>query len=103
MASKIKLLLGVIFAFFIIIISILVSSSILKEEAVENYLTISKLNAKSFSKELNQDLANIEQTIVNIKSILKLDDKNENINRRLEEIIRAYPQIRSMNILQNEK
>ncbi|RXK07244.1 PAS domain S-box protein [Halarcobacter bivalviorum] len=103
MASKIKLLLGVVFAFFIIIISILVSSSILKEEAVENYLTISKLNAKSFSKELNQDLANIEQTIVNIKSILKLDDKNENINKRLEEIIRAYPQIRSMNILQGEK
>jgi len=103
MSNKIKLLVGIIIGFFIIIFSIMTSLSILKEEAEDNYLTISKLNAKSFSKELNQDIANIEQTIVNIQSILENQPNTNTINQRLNKILESYPQIRSINILENEK
>ncbi len=63
MANSLKLVVGLFFAFFVIIFSIMTSLSILKDEAVDNYLTISKLNAKSFSKELNQESSKKEQTI----------------------------------------
>lgn len=99
MNSKYKLALGAIIAFFIIIGTILTALSILKEEAVSNYVKIAQLNAKAFSKELNQDLSNIEQTILNIPSILNSNKKN--INTRLKDIIRRYPQIRSINILKD--
>ena len=99
MNSKYKLALGAIIAFFIIIGTILTALSILKEEAVNNYVKIAQLNAKAFSKELNQDLSNIEQTILNIPSILNSNKKN--INTRLKDIIRRYPQIRSINILKD--
>lgn len=101
MNNKIKLFLGATVAFIIIISSIMVALSILKDEAVNNFITISKLNAKSFSKEINQDLGNIEQTIINISSILDLD--NIEINKRLQGIQENFPQIRSINILKNQK
>ena len=77
--------------------------SVLKDEAVSNYLTISKLNARSFSKELNQDLKNIEQSIINISSFLNLSDEDKSINIKLKTILSNYPQIRSINILKNRK
>ena len=103
MNNKIKLFIGLIVAFSIIIISILSGLSILKDEAITNYLTISKLNAKAFSKELNQDITNIEQIIKNLSSLLNLSDENLDINQRLKEIQKNYPQIRSTNILKNDK
>ncbi|WP_320033727.1 PAS domain-containing sensor histidine kinase [Halarcobacter sp.] len=101
MKLNIKLFIGAFISFLIITSSIMYSLSILKEEAVNNYLTISKLNAKSFSKGLNQDINNIEQTITNINSLFDLN--NIDINKRLEDIQINYPQIRSLNILKNEK
>ena len=98
-----KLAISSIIVFVIIIFTIMTSLSILKEEAVDNYLTISKLNAKAFSKELNQDIHNIEQTIINISSIINLNSRNETINKRLNNILVNYPQIRSINILKNQK
>lgn len=77
--------------------------SILKEEAVNNYLTISKLNAQAFSKEINQDINNIEQLIVSIPSFLNIYKKEENINNHLRIMQKNYPQIRSINILKNSK
>ena len=77
--------------------------SILKEEAVNNYLTISKLNAQAFSKEINQDINNIEQLIVSIPSFLNIYKKEENINSHLRIMQKNYPQIRSINILKNSK
>ena len=73
MKLNIKLISVVVISFFIIISSILYALSILKNEAVENYLTISKLNAKSFSKGLNQNINNIEETINNISSLFDLE------------------------------
>ena len=97
-----KLVIGIVVGFTIILSIIIMASSLLKEEAVNNYLTISKLNAKSFSKELNQDLSNIEQVIDNIPSLIDLYVLKDKINSRLIDIQRNYPQIRSINILKNE-
>jgi PAS domain S-box-containing protein len=103
LSNKIKFLLGVILASILIISSIMTALSMLKDEAVNNYLTISKLNARSFSKELNQDLTNIEQVINNISTTLDILQSNINISKKLKDSIRSYPQIRSINILQNDK
>ncbi|WP_417332606.1 PAS domain S-box protein [Halarcobacter sp.] len=103
MANSLKLVVGLFFAFFVIIFSIMTSLSILKDEAVDNYLTISKLNAKSFSKELNQDLSNMEQTILNLENFFKTTKDYSNIENRLFEIIQDYPQVRSINILKNNR
>jgi|GEM_PF-925126 len=103
MSNQVKLLSGVVIAIIVIIGSIMTALSILKEEAINNYLTISKLNARAFSKELNQDLNDIEQTIKNISSLFDIYKVDENINNRLTDIIRNYPQIRSINILKEEK
>ncbi len=99
--KNIKLTAGIFVSFFIVITSIIFASSILKDEAITNHLTITKLNARAISKELNQDLFNIEQTIMNISPLLSLN-KNE-LNERLNQVIKSYPQIRSINILKNEK
>ncbi len=101
MKLNIKLFIGAFISFLIITSSIMYALSILKEEAVNNYLTISKLNAKSFSKGLNQDISNIEQIITNIASLFDLEKVD--INNRLEQMQINYPQIRSLNILKNEK
>ncbi|XOB63595.1 PAS domain S-box protein [Campylobacterota bacterium DY0563] len=101
MKLNIKLFIGAFISFLIITSSIMYALSILKEEAVNNYLTISKLNAKSFSKGLNQDINNLEQTITNITALF--DFNNVDINQRLENIQINYPQIRSLNILENQK
>ena len=98
-----KLTLGIIISLLIIITSIMSALSILKEEAVNNYLTISKLNAQAFSKEINQDINNIEQLIVSIPSFLNIYKKEENINNHLRIMQKNYPQIRSINILKNSK
>lgn len=103
MTNNLKLALGVVFSFFIIVFSIMTSLSILKDEAVDNYLTISKLNAKSFSKELNQDLLNMEQSILNLENFLNTTKKISSIDKKLFETIQTYPQIRSINILKNNK
>ncbi len=102
-SNKIKLFIGVVLASIIIISSIMTALSILKDEAVENYLTISKLNSRSFSKELNQDLTNIEQVINNISTSLDVLKYDISITKKLKDSIRSYPQIRSINILQNNK
>ncbi len=98
-----KLVIGSSIVFLIIISTIMSSLTILKEEAVENYLTISKLNAKAFSKELNQDISNIEQTMRNISSIIDLYTNKNGINHWLNNILSNYPQIRSINVLKNEE
>ena len=98
-----KLAIVSIIVFLIVITTIMTALSMLKDEAVENYITISKLNAKSFSKELNQDLYNIEQTIMNLSSIIDVDENKKNVNKRLSNILHNYPQIRSINILKNEE
>ena len=102
MNNKVKLGVGVVLTCITILSILITASSILKEEAVENYLTISKLNAKSFAKELNQDISNIEQTIKNISSILNFYDLDTDINSRLADIQENYPQIRSINVSQND-
>ena len=48
MKNIFKFLIGSILAVVIIITSIMTALSILKDEAVDNYLTISKLNAKAY-------------------------------------------------------
>ncbi len=101
MNKKFTLLIGVIFALFIILGSIMMALSTLKDEAINNYVTISKLNAKAFSKELNQDINNIEQTIVNITSVLNLYTHYLKINKRLKEVLKSYPQVRSINVLKD--
>ncbi len=103
LSNKIKFFFGVILASILIISSIMTALSMLKDEAVNNYLTISKLNARSFSKELNQDLTNIEQVMNNISTTLDVLKSNINITKKLKDSIRSYPQIRSINILQNDK
>ncbi|QEP34182.1 PAS sensor-containing signal transduction histidine kinase [Malaciobacter pacificus] len=82
--------------------SIVKALSLFKEEAENNYIKISKLNAKAFSKELNQDLSNIEQIINNIHSIIDISMPLTSINRRLVDMQKNYPQIRSINILKND-
>ncbi|NVJ54237.1 MAG: PAS domain S-box protein [Campylobacteraceae bacterium] len=103
MANSVKLVLGLFFAFFIILFSIMTSLSILKDEAVDNYLTISKLNAESFSKELNQDLSDMEQTIFNLEDFISTNKNRSSIDKKLKKIIQDYPQIRSINILEENK
>ena len=101
MNNNYKLLIGGAIAFIFIISSILITFSVLKDETIDNYLTISKLNARTMSKEINQDLLHVEQTIDNI--VKDLDIHDININERLRNIQRYYPQIRSMNILIKNK
>lgn len=83
MKNRLKLALGIIIAFSIILFIIVKALSLFKEEAENNYIKISKLNAKAFSKELNQDLSNIEQIINNIHSIIDISMPLTSINRRL--------------------
>lgn len=101
MNNNYKLLIGGVIASIFIISSILIAFSVLKNEMINNYLTISKLNARTMSKELNQDLVHIEQTIDNI--VKNLDMHDTNVNEKLKDIQRYYPQIRSMNILIKNK
>jgi len=98
-----KIIIGSIIVFLIVITTIMASLVILKDEAVKNYLTISKLNAKVFSKELNQDINNIEKTMINVSSIIDLHTNDQKINDKLADSLQNYPQIRSINVLQNDK
>lgn len=101
MNNNYKLLIGGIIASIFIISSIFIAFSVLKDETINNYLTISKLNARTMSKEVNQDFVHIEQTIDNI--VKNLDMHDTNVNEKLKDIQRYYPQIRSMNILIKNK
>ena len=102
MSTRNKLIIGAIIALLVIISSIIMALSVLKEEAVNNYLTISQLNAKASAKELNQDLNNIEQSISNIKTLLQTSTNKIDINEQLIHIQSNYPQIRSISILKNK-
>lgn len=101
MNNNYKLLIGGVIASIFIISSIFIAFSVLKDETINNYLTISKLNARTMSKEVNQDFVHIEQTIDNI--VKNLDMHDTNVNEKLKDIQRYYPQIRSMNILIKNK
>lgn len=103
MKNMTKLAIAISISFLIIISSIMVALSILKDEAVNNYVTISKLNANASSKELNQDINNIEQSILTIPSLLDLYKNKKDINISLKHIQKNYPQIRSINILKDSK
>lgn len=81
----------------------MIASSILKDEAIENYKTISKLNAQAFAKEINQDISNIEILIDNIPSIINLFHEKEKIVNMLTNMLRNYPQIRSINVTNHNK
>ncbi|KAB7889442.1 PAS domain-containing sensor histidine kinase [Poseidonibacter ostreae] len=93
------LFIGSLVILFFITAGIIASSSILKEETIDNQLTISKLKAEFLAEELNQSINTIEVVINNITSIVNLDDSKVIINNKLSEILRTFPQIRSLNIL----
>ncbi len=102
MKKRIKIIVATLVALLSILSSIMYSFSMLKNEAIDSYIKISQLNAKAFSKELNQDISNIEQSILNLSSIIEKNNDSK-INLHLEKILRNYPQIRSINILKDEK
>ncbi|MGB5792678.1 PAS domain S-box protein [Poseidonibacter sp.] len=75
------------------------SLSILKEESIQNHYKISELYTKTFSNSINQDLVNIESIIDNLDTVLDLYDSTYVQEKKLNKIIKNYPQIRSFNIL----
>jgi len=101
--NTIKLFIMFLISLVILIGGIMTSLSILKHDAVENHLSIAKLAANFFAKELNQDIYNVEVIMNNIDYVIDFSRSKENINSNLKKVIIKYPQIRSLNILKEEK
>jgi len=97
------IILGSLGVFLVIVMGIVYSTSILKEETIENKLSISKLNAKFLSEDLNQHMNHMELFIENIASIINFSEENSVTNKKLQNSLGNFPIIRSINIIYNHK
>jgi len=88
----------------IIVTGVIISMSILKEEAIKSHLQVSKLQVNTFSEQLSQTFNSLEHTVDNLSLILEKSHDTQVLDERLVDIIALNPYVRSINILdENQK
>ena len=95
-----KLLSISLFIIFLVISGVFFSISMLKDEAVKTHLKLVQLYSNIFVDNFSRTIYGLDLLVNNINSHLIFEDKNVfTLNDKLSELLRNNPEIRSINIL----